>query len=218
MSFFPFIPPTGNASVTQTADPVTASGATEYTFSSASLGTAAGNRKIVIAVVGSDSSRTVSTLTVAGSGASFVVRQQHSSKTVELWQIELTVGTSGDIVVTWDSAQSAGCGIGVFAVYGAAAAKHDSGGGNGDGAGAAASFALDIPSGGVAIAAIITASAVTTTWAGVTEDYDETLVGSNNHSGGSAAFEATQTNLTISATPSGSTTHLALTTASWGPN
>jgi len=103
-----------NPSVSHLGSSTNGSTSTAYTFSSSSLGAAASNRTIVIAVGGgraTSGTRTVSTLTVGGSSATFIARKNSGAGNVlEFWSIAVASGTSADIVVTF-SASMATAGI-----------------------------------------------------------------------------------------------------------
>ena len=75
----------------------------EYTVTAAALGDAASNRTIVVAVGGAlnnAGARSVSSLTVAGSTATFIARKNSGGGGVtEFWSVALATGTSGNIVV-----------------------------------------------------------------------------------------------------------------------
>lgn len=90
---------------------------TTYTFTSKSLGTASASRRIAVLIGGVASSRTVSSVTVAGVSLSFVARYAHNTVTEELWMGSVPSGTSGNVVVTWDNTNSY-TSIDVFACYG----------------------------------------------------------------------------------------------------
>ena len=87
------------------------SAAQSFTVSGATLGSAASNRSIVIAVGGGRNdagTRSVSSLTVGGSAATFVARQNSGAGNVtEFWRIHLPTGTSGDIVATFSATMTA---------------------------------------------------------------------------------------------------------------
>jgi hypothetical protein len=96
-----------NPSVSHLGSSTNGSTSTAYTFSSSSLGAAASNRTIVIAVGGGRATagtRTVSTLTVGGSSATFIARKNSGAGNVlEFWSIAVASGTSADIVVTFSA-------------------------------------------------------------------------------------------------------------------
>jgi len=205
----------GSASVAFTDSSIDDTNATTYTFTSQALGTAASNRKIVVAAnahtdLGADPV-TVSSMTVAGIAASLVVRHQNADRTVELWQADVPTGTTGDIVVNLSASSPKRAAIGVWAVYGAQSAAHDTG----TSAANPLTDTLNIPAGGVAIGAAQSANS-TFTWTNLTEDFDDTLESFGQHSGASAAFATIQTGLAITATQSNNSSP-GLVLASWGP-
>ena len=86
------------------------SAATAFTVTGATLGDAASNRTIVIAVGGGRSTagtRTVNTLTVGGSSATFIARKNSGAGNVlEFWSIDVSSGTSANIVATFSAAMA----------------------------------------------------------------------------------------------------------------
>ena len=206
----------GTATVSFTASAVSATDLTTYTFSSQSLGTEAADRKVVVVAKAGANFADVSTLTVAGSSATLVKNQQTTEESVDIWQVALATGTTGDIVVTW-SAATQFCGIGVYAVYGAAAAAHATAGSS---SADPATATIDCPAGGVIISGVIHRSTATTfTWTNLTERYDALVEnGIAYHSGASDAFATTQTGLALTASSAiaGSRPEV-FAAASWGP-
>ena len=199
------------ATVTFTDSSVDATDATIYTFSAQSLGTAAGNRKTVVAAYGSIGSTSVLALVVNGVSASLAASAAFSTGTIELWEAAVPTGTSGDIVVTWLGAQSR-CGIGVWAVYGGNATPFDTAvdisGGDPMG------LQINVDTGGVLIAAAFNSNGSTFTWGGIDEDYDEAVEGANTQTGASRAFTNFAFNHSVSCNPSSSSDQ-ALVAASW---
>jgi hypothetical protein len=206
------------ASVTFTDSDSTGSNLTVYTFSGLSLGTAQTGRKIVVGACGAGggSARTITGITVAGSDCTLVKQGTADGESAaDLYQVELASGTTGDVVVTFSGAPSRAA-VGVFAVYDAATAVHDTGGSNAN----PATDTLNIPAGGVAIGYQYTGhgSTRTFTWTNLTEDLDQTFDGVyDSQTGASAAFATVQTGLAITCTPSGSTGRQVMVIASWGP-
>jgi hypothetical protein len=194
---------------------------TTYTFSSRAIGDAAGDRKVVVAAVGQRVSASIASVTVGGISASLVIAQpvNDGSRTVELWQAAVPTGTTADIVVTFNTGASAHCGIGVWAVYGAGSAAHDT-------LGSIASpgtGTIDVPGGGVLIGATMDNSVDgSVVWsAGPTEDFDANINdggGESNTSGASASYPSAQTGLTVTVAYSGTSppTRQAMAAASWG--
>ena len=203
------------ATISFVASSIDTTDLTTVTFTAHAIGAAHKNRKVVVAVTGAVSTRTVSTLTVAGASAELVRRQQSGTTTVEMWQADVMEGTTGDIVVTWSGAQDR-TGIGVWAVYNARRYAHDT----------QASTVLDpsvsliVPADGVAIAVNLPNGSGTTShlWTGLTEQYDQNLEGvSGRQSGASGSFTSKQSALTVTADMSDNPGTQALVAASWGP-
>lgn len=197
------------------ASAVSGTDLTTYTFSSQALGTAAGNRKIVIAVSGGTSARTVSTLTVAGVSASLLVASLGAEMAAELWIAEVPTGTTGDVVVTFSAANDR-AGIGVFALYGAGLTVWDSFTSTAN----PPTGTIDCPIGGVIIGTVSTQSesgANTFSWSGLTEQYDATTENNSSHTGAFDLFAGGASNTTITITPSGAVLDAACAVASLGP-
>lgn len=224
MSLFPTIPPfsSADAIVTFTASAVSISDLTAYTFSGVAIGTASADRKVVVAVgtaAGVAAADGVASITVGGISATLVVQTVPplgDEAQVELWQADVPTGTTADIVVTWNGAHSR-CGIGVWAVTGAGTGATDT---VEDNSGTASETGtIDVPAGGVLIAAVVHggASVITHTWTGPTERYDETIEGNDAHSGASLAYATAQTGLTVTATFSTAVDVGAMVGAAWGP-
>ena len=190
---------------------VSGANATAYTFSSHALGTAGATRQVVVGASGTTSSViAVSTLTVAGVSAALVVASPAAGEgSTELWVAAVPTGTTGDIVVTWASAQ-ARCGIGVWAIFDAAT------GASATAVSVAAplSASLTIPPGGVGIGQAHVATGATATWANLTEDFDADTEASRDYSGASSDTAGSPTitcTWTSSANP-------AMAVAAWGPS
>jgi hypothetical protein len=141
--------------------------ATTYTWSSQSLGTAASDRYIVVALNSRMSGGPTSTsVTVGGVSAILVAEQWFLGCYSSLWIAAVPTGATGDIVATFGAGQ-------VRAFYGAwrlddlasatasdtdASTAHPHAG------------TLDIPVDGVGIASVIATDAATMTWSGLTGD------------------------------------------------
>ena len=130
-----------------------------------------------------------------------------------MWQADVAAGTTGDVVVVWNTGQSR-CGVGIFAVYGAAAAANDTAGSVTD---PLTAGGLDILAGGVAIGGGYNGNTSAFTWTGLTEDYDELVSGAQYHSGASDAFQAAETARTVTADVTGTPSGQCGVFASWGP-
>jgi hypothetical protein len=198
-----------------TASAVSTSNLTTYTFSSQAIGTATSDRKIVIAVTADGGSARVSTLTVGGVSATVADNTiAAGADDMEVWQAAVPSGTTADVVVVWSTGVSR-CGVGLFAVAGAPLRLYDvstdvtnSG---------ALTTTISCPAGGVIIGAAQNGANASYTWAGITERYDETIEGTISHTGASLAFASAQNNLTVTCTPSASSTEQGLTVLAWGP-
>lgn len=151
-----------------------ASDLTTYTFSSASVGTAAATRITVVGVLGEDSAAdfTVSTVTVGGDSATKAV-EEGSGLTVDaaMFYLSNSTGTSEDIVVTF-SEQVTSAVICVWSVTDANASPAHWAGGRTTG-GAAMNVDHFTKATGVSAGACVNATAASSvTWAGLTERAD----------------------------------------------
>ena len=93
------------------------SAAQTFTVSGAALGDAASNRTIVVAAAGAlnnAGARSVSTLTVGGSTATFIARKNSGGGGVtEFWSVALPSNTTGDIVVTFTGGNNLMSAVGI---------------------------------------------------------------------------------------------------------
>src|SRR3990167_7975156 len=203
------------ASVTYTDVVADNTAKTTYTFSGRSISTASTDRKIVVSVVSQDAlnNPTISSLTIGGISASQVVSLSGTPSSNDylaaLWQATVPTGTTADIVVTFTN-PSSNCGIGIWAVYGAAAGAADTGSSAAD----PAAVSLDIPADGIAIGAHQGSASPSFTWTNLTENFDGNVSGTINHSGASASFTSIQTNLTITSDQSAGATTDTMVVAS----
>lgn len=191
---------------------------TTYTFTSVGIGTAAAGRKVVVAAANARATTTsaVSSMTIAGVSATKVVAANHDpddTADTELWQAVVATGTTATIVVTYDLATDR-CGVGTWAVYGAASAAHATATNFSD----PLSASINVPEKGGCIGSVGSANVVLTyTWTNLTENYDEVVQEGVIHSGASETFATTQTGLTITANGSSTPSRRAMALASWGP-
>lgn len=197
----------GVVTITYTVNP-SQGAATVYTFSAADISTAAADRKIVVGIQANDGGNTVSSVTVGGISASLVIALDDGNSRTELWQADVPTGTTADIVVTFSGGANA-CDIGVWAVYGAAAAAHHTASSSAN----PPSANLNIPANGVAIGvARENGSGVLSTWTNLTERFDRT-----SGTGASDAFVAAETGRTITCTPAAGGAEMPMVLASWAP-
>ena len=210
--------PPGSITYEFGASAVDTSDTDAYTFSGIALG-AAGAKKVVVAVAtqGGGGTPSISTLTVDGQSASLGHQITNGGDgVVELWYVDNVTAATGDVVATWDSARDR-CGCGTHALVGATAgAEFDQGGGSST---PAPTDPANCPAGGAILAVVETElMSATHSWAGVTERYDEVIEATQFHSGAADAFIAEQTNLTITATLSGTASNASpMAFVSWGP-
>ena len=155
-------------SVADTAD------ATGYTFTGQSLGTAAADREVVVAVQSrtGGTSITVSSLTVGGISATLEVRTANTASgytLIEIWRAPVPTGTTGDVVVNFTGGTALRCAIDIYKLTGRSStfATSSTGASNGG------TLSLNVAANGAVIAAAASASATSAfTWTGVTERYD----------------------------------------------
>ncbi len=185
---------------------------TAYTFSGHAIGVADTNRKVVVIVNGAAAGVAVSTLTIGGVSATSVVGPVNNTMKLEMWQAIVPTGTTGDIVVTWGSGNIR-CGIGVFAVFGAASAASATATSTAD----PMSASITIPGGGVCIGGGADDNTSNYAWTNLTETYDQTVEAATSHTGAADAFNTLQTGRTITCNPSNAAAGPAMVLAAWGP-
>lgn len=198
-----------------------ASGLTTYTFTAENLGTADSGRFIIAAIGGrhAGAAHTLSSVTIGGVTATIATQANVTTtngNTVALVIAAVPTGTTGDVVVTFSAAMLR-CGI---ALYRATNLNPTAFQTQPVTAGTANPTAnLDIPAGGLAIATSLNSNnPSTTTWTGLTIDFDF-LVGGNastDFSGAHDLFSAFQSARTITATQTSAVQPVA-TMASWAP-
>ena len=202
----------GQATVALTDNSVDLGDTTTYTFSSQSLGAAASNRRIIIAVAGDGTTTAiVSTLTVAGISAVKIAATQNVDTQVEIWIAEVPTGATGDVVVTFAGAK-ARCGIGVYRALDCLLTAEATAGSTAD----PMSASLFIPSLGIAIGVALDNSTSTHTWTNLTERYETSMETTITHSGASDDNIVPQTP-TITCDPSNAATQPAMALASFAP-
>lgn len=215
-------------SLTNTATAVNTTNLTTYTFSTQALGAGGRGRRYTVVAVGySDSSAaTISSLTVGGLAASVVSDGVTSASARNLtggvtgaaiYIVETTsLGTTGDVVVTMSEA-TFGTGISVYSLLNPSSSQAtdvtvDTTDTNG-----LIDVSVTISSGGAAVACTQQAVGGTSTWVGVTEDYDADSGGGNYFfsagNGGSSGSPHTITCQSADTTPD----VMVGVSASWSP-
>lgn len=119
-----FVPPLftsvkGPLTLTYTDTAVSTSDLTTYTFSTRSIGTAASGRRIIVAAGGgtdTGSAPAISSISVGGNATTSIVSNRIATASAALRYVDLSTGTTADIVVTFGSAVLR-CGIGIWALY-----------------------------------------------------------------------------------------------------
>lgn len=208
-----FIAATGNTSDTST-----------YTFSGASIGTAASDRIVVVAAwVRAASTVSISSLTIGGVSATAIVTAEGTgtaSNRLSIYALNVTSGTTADIVVNCSTA-GVRAGIGVWRFSGQstpsttahATATDTTASSN------ALSATINIPAGGTVIAASADGggTTLTCTWTGATERYDIGVESVNAHTGASKDSGIAITPETLTAQWSSTVADPVMVAASWAP-
>lgn len=194
---------------------------TTYTFSAQALGavvTGSNVRRTVIAIGGAANTVFVSSVTVGGLSATAVIDIGTSAPGI--WEVDTSsLGTTANIVVTWNAAQI-GCGIDVCRKINGTAAAHATTSSVTHASGVNTQT-IDIPAGGVSLAVLQLRETVlpTITWSGTatpTEISDADVDAGDAMS--SALGTATGSGLTFISTSSDtSPLTMRAVAASWGP-
>jgi len=195
-----------------------------YTFSGAAIGTASADRQVIVAVslTNFPSAGTISGVTIGGVTAAFIARAEISTVLTEIWSAEVPTGATGDVVVSFATSNATQCGIGVWAMTGAATAADgsasDTDTGTDSGTGFTLSAAITVPANGAFVAYAADEAAIwdaSYVWANATEAFNEAVEPNASHSGAdgntSATVEVTGTR------GGGSDASRALVIAAWGP-
>ena len=230
--FSPYHPAEAIATFAATAKNSTGS-QSSFTFSSASIGTASADRKVVVSAATSGSGHDatgVTGITIGGVAATKAVSSYSGTSDgrvhTEFWYLNgVSSGTTSDIVVTWNSSRY-GMNIGTWAVTGGASGVSDTA--TTAAASGTLSTTIDCPAGGVVIGArtcdvgLVDHNAQT--WTGLDNDGASAADGPRGASGctaytqfGNKEYAAAQTGLTISLAPSGTINGQSLAAFSIAP-
>jgi len=173
MTFMPtFDGGVGAASLVHTGRNDAGSGSTQ-TFTAEAIGTAAPNRYVIVAVMQNSGTRPATpTVTIGGITATPAVEMRTdysgaASTTQALFIAAVPTGATADIVVTWSTTVDITA-IAKWAAYGINPTVI----GTATSGANPASFTVNVPSGGIVIAAVNNPQYTTSTWTGATEDYD----------------------------------------------
>jgi hypothetical protein len=187
------------------------------TFSSVDIGTASATRKVIVGVGmdGFQGNEAYTSLTIGGVAANLVGVQNAASggRPVALYELDVSSGTSADIVVTFTGTQTKcySMGIGVWTIEGGTlfstvGSTANPGAGN-----------ISVSSGGTVIAIMTEGSASATyTWANLTENFDNQVRASRHAFSGASKNLSSATTQAISATSSGGS-QFAMLAASFAP-
>lgn len=186
---------------------------TTYTFSSQSLGDAAGDRHIIVGVHSrSGSNHTVSSVTVQGIAGTIVAQQSNntsSSSTAAIAIVAVPTGTTGDVVVTL-STGAVRCGVSLWRATGLASTTPV----DVDSSTASNPTATLDTGDGFAVGVANQFGTITFSWTGLTEDLDVQVESNTTFS--SASATTTEGTLAITATPSAAGNAVGVF-ASWAP-
>lgn len=201
-----------------------AADASSYSFASQPFGAASATRLVVVGVSAFNAAAvTISSVTIGGVAATPLVtalgvddngtgRSQHG-----LYAATVPSGTTGTVDVVL-STTSSRCGVSIWTIDDLLSAtptdtaKQD---GTSD---ASLLDTIDVAASGVLIGYAGCngdGAQRTTSWAGVTEDFDTFIELTSTHSGGHAVYGAAQTGLTLSATASGAANNAGLVAAAF---
>ena len=216
--------------LSHTANAVSTSDLTTYTFSTQALGAAHSNRRIAVFISGSAaaSGRTISTVTINSASAA-VVSDGVTSASADggggsttrlsaLWIATVPTGTTGDIVITFSGAVER-CAISVYRLLNTGTTAHHVANDTTITSNAF-STSLNIPGSGAAIGGVAAdgnSAARTWTATNITENVDATIEGNHTYSTASGFFTTPETGRTITFTASGALNDGAMVTASFRP-
>jgi hypothetical protein len=189
-----------------------------YTFSTRSFGTAAADRIIVVGIVARRAAAaTLDSVTIGGVTATKttgVINSGGGAATIaDIWQAPVPTGTTGDVVVTFNTAM-ARCAVVIYRMVGASSTASNTQ----TSTATDPSVSLNVPANGAAMGVAHSVDGSTTTWTGLTEDVDTTAsLESTVYTSAHDNFTAQQTGLTVTANFSAGTSP-AGAFASWGPS
>ena len=189
--------PDSALSVSHTADAVSSSDLTTYTFSSQAIGTANAARVIAVGVNingGTSGQHEISSITVGGVSLSQASKHQISTEhSDEIWYGTVPTGTSADVVVTANQATDR-CAIDVWNV-GNGAVLYASGDAGSSTDVDTVSTIIDVPDGSVTVAHGHYSWGLAS-WTGLTEDSDRQME-TTTYAGGASVATASATALTV---------------------
>jgi len=184
---------------------------TTYTFSSQSFGTADTDRYIVVGVgfVSRNEPQTISSVTIGGVAATALTARSEQdegtwSSVAQFWIAAVPSGTTGDVVVALN-AQASACGVGLWRLITDDITPHDTATDTAD----TISVNVNVQDGGGVCAIAMCRNGSTTTWTGVTEDFDTDAQTGEYFTGGSHTATSNETPRTVSGNNDGATASMA---------
>ena len=202
------------ATVTFTASAIDPAASSSTTFTSQAIGTAAANRKVVVGFTAHNNASGILTAVTVGGVSATALVQFNAADTAdaELWIASVPTGTTGDIVLT---GQHDGCGISVWATYGASSTAHATATSESTGT---MTLNVNTVAGGITIGYSTFNTATAIAWTGITEDDETNMEYAVLSSGASLANATASTPLAITSAQTGGTgSASAGVTASIGP-
>ncbi len=196
-----------------------------WTFTGASIGTAATGRRVLVAISATDNGITMNLtgVTIGGNAATIIAQSSVNTNAAltAFAVLQVDAGTTADIVVTFDADAAYSCAIQVYALYGlSSSTPADTATASGT-TSTTPSGSLDCPAGG-AIFGVVSwrdpGVTTTTTWDLTTEDLDTYVGGGQGHSASMAhqSYVAAQTALSVTATGNQAPLHHGLSLVSYG--
>lgn len=225
-----FLPPTimsrGVVTVSFQTPPSEDTGDTSpYTFTSVPIGTAAGDRIVVVGIASRENAaRTISSVTIAGNTATNAVTANDpvaGAGIAALYYLAVPSGTTATIVVTFSGGMRR-CYINVWAVYGSSGAPTHTASDTVFSA-SALNTTISCNANGAILGmaeALASSGTASWTWTNLTEqsDFQSSESAQAGYSGAHSTFSSAQSSLSITATNAGSSlTEGALALAAFGP-
>lgn len=187
--------------------------ATNYTFSSQTLGGSASDYIVVSAHTAGVGSSVISSVTVEGNATTQSVIATNGEVNTALHIRQASGNATGDVVVN-NAGGKGKCGITIYRVSGIASATAHA---TASDTTSAFNVDVNVQSGGVVIAAVTVSSGTTNvSWTGVTEDVESAAFEDVKLAAASYEAASASTPLSIAITNTGGTTHAAVS-ASWSP-
>ena len=184
---------------------------TTFTFASKTLGAAQSDRVIVVGVTGigtTGAARSISSVTIGGVTATEIHTETNSHQVVAQYAAVVPTGTTGDIVVTWNTTMNQ-VGVGWWRLPGADIASVAAAGDENGAADTTQTASVNVAAGSFVIANSynVNSSAATASYDTLDEDYDSNVDGTHYHAAASRLIETAdasrQTECTVTASSGG---------------